>query len=713
METAMNEITLTGCTPTPLAGYLKALGVFRLVAEQKDAEVKACWQGERFALVTKLSRDELTRFFLGEYEPTPILAPWNGGSGFFPSDNKDGFAPLSTAQAIRFQPFSRSIDIAKKALTDLGLIEKPDTETKPQLLMRLRASADELFLSWLDAAVVLAAGDPAYPPLLGTGGNDGRLDFTNNFMQRLVELFDTTTGVAIGMAPNWLDQALFASCTPGLKQNAIGQFAPGQIGGANATTGFSTDSRINAWDFVLMLEGALLFATATTRRLESNLQAAFAYPFTVLPANGGSGGTTPVDATTGKSRGEIWMPLWNRPALLDEIRVLFSEGRATVGYRAARDGLDFARAVGRLGTDRGIRAFQRYSFMVRNGLAYLATPLGRIEATRAPSVDLLTELDQGQFLERLRREARDKDAPASLKRAVAQLENALFALTQPGAGRASIQRALILLGDVMQTLASSRKGREAVPVLPRLSAAWVMGMADDSAEFRLALALASLQGLRPFLAPLARINGRWEWAPESRLFVWGKDDLTRNLVKVVERRVIETRKSTGHEAFQSHARLGARLSDIQAFLSNRTDDGLIASLLQGLIWVDLPAEFPATAKSGSDRGTATAIPMAYAICKPFFTPTELLKHLERLPQDASFSLPGELPRLLAADQIEKAIPLAWRRGQIAGLGWPRGDAPQSTSLNGQRLLAALAVPLQSAVLLQLLPRAEDLQSESV
>ncbi|PIV88266.1 MAG: hypothetical protein COW48_06920, partial [Hydrogenophilales bacterium CG17_big_fil_post_rev_8_21_14_2_50_63_12] len=47
-------------------------------------------------------------------------------------------------------------------------------------------------------------------------------------------------------------------------------------------------------------------------------------------------------------------------------------------------------------------------FMVRNGLAYLATPLGRVEASRAPNVDLIADLDRGQFLDRLRREARDK-----------------------------------------------------------------------------------------------------------------------------------------------------------------------------------------------------------------------------------------------------------------------------------------------------------------
>lgn len=704
----MNDLTLAGCTPTPLANYLKALGVFRLLAEQKDTEIKARWQGEQFVLHTRLSREEVARFFLEEYRPTPILAPWNGGSGFYPNDNKDGFGPISSTRAPRFAALASAMSTAIRVLASLGLKEKPDADSKPRLLVSLRAQADDAFLSWLDAAVVLAAGNPAYPPLLGTGGNDGRLDFTNNFLQRLVELFDPGTGTAQGMAVGWLDNALFANPTPRLAQNAIGQFAPGQIGGANATTGFSIDSRINAWDFVLMLEGALLFATATTRRLESSQQATFAYPFTVHSVQAGSGGTTPSDAASGKSRGEIWMPLWDRPARLQEISALFSEGRATVGRRAARDGLDFARAVAQLGTDRGIAAFQRYGFMIRNGLAYLATPLSRVEVARAPTVDLIADLEHGQFLDRLRREARDKDAPASLKRAVSQLENALFALTQPGAGRPTIQRALILLGVTMQILGVSRKGREAVPMLPRLSAAWVLQAADDSAEFRIALALASLSGLHTYLAPVARDKGRWQWAPESRLHVWGKGDLVRNLVRVVERRVIEAQRNPELQPFNGNARLGARLSDIQAFLDRQTDDGLIAALLHGLVWAELPDSLLPSHAGG--EGTTIALPAAYAICKPCFTPPDLLKFLGRLPRDTSFILPGELPRLLAAGQAEKALPLAWKRGRIAGFGWPRGEAPHPPALDGPRLLAALAVPIQSSALLRLLPRIEEPQS---
>jgi CRISPR-associated protein Csx17 len=707
----MNEILLAGCTPTPLAHYLKALGVFRLVAEQKDPGVKACWRGERFVLITHLAPKDLTQFLLDEYRPTPVLAPWNGGSGFFPSDNKDGFRPLSLSSATRFLPIADAISTASRVLADLNLTEKPNPDTKPRALMALRARASDEFLAWLDAAVVLSAGEPGYPPLLGTGGNDGRLDFTNNFLQRLVELFDPATGAAVGLASAWLDHALCASPTPKLAQRAIGQFAPGQIGGPNATSGFSTDSRINPWDFVLMLEGALLFVTATSRRLESNQQAILAYPFTVYANSGGSGGMAQADAGAGSSRGEIWMPLWGNPARIDEIRVLLAEGRATLGRRAARDGLDFARAVSRLGTDRGISAFQRYGFMVRNGLAYLATPIARVESRRAPGADLINDLEHGHFLDLLRREARGKEAPASLRRVVAQLENALFALTRPGAGRQAVQRALILVGEVMQSLATSRKGKEAIPVLPSLSPAWVLAANDNAAEFRLALALAGLPSMTAHIAPVAwdRPSRRWQWHPESRRHVWGKGDLTRNLVRISGRRILDAQRPGGtSEPFDSPAPLGARTADVHAFLSEETDDARIASLLQGLVWVRLPE---ALAQGVPNADNAAPMPLAYRLTKAFFTPASLLRYLDRLPAEGRWALPQEIPRLLAAGQVQKALEVAWRRSRIAGLGWPVGTCPQDAGANGPRLLASLAIPIQPADLARLLPRVADQEPE--
>ncbi|MDZ7810554.1 MAG: hypothetical protein U5L11_11030 [Arhodomonas sp.] len=73
--------------------------------------------------------------------------------------------------------------------------------------------------------MVLTEDSPDYPPLLGTGGNDGRLDFTNNFLQRLVTVFDAETGEPAAEAAGWLDEALFDEVMPGIPSAKVGQFA--------------------------------------------------------------------------------------------------------------------------------------------------------------------------------------------------------------------------------------------------------------------------------------------------------------------------------------------------------------------------------------------------------------------------------------------------------------------------------------------------------
>jgi len=88
------SITLHGCTPTPLVSYLKALGVLRLISspanhvssEAADPHARGWWENECFHLWTTLSRDDLLHFFLHEYAPSPIIAPWNGRAGFLEGD---------------------------------------------------------------------------------------------------------------------------------------------------------------------------------------------------------------------------------------------------------------------------------------------------------------------------------------------------------------------------------------------------------------------------------------------------------------------------------------------------------------------------------------------------------------------------------------------------------------------------------------------------
>jgi len=108
------------------------------------------------------------------------------------------------------------------------------------------------------------------------------LEFTNNFMQRITELLDPATGEPTPNSEKWLRAALFGEPAAGLATKApIGQFFPGAAGGANGTSGFDASPTVNPWDFVLMIEGALLFAAATMKKLESETGGNLIYPFCV------------------------------------------------------------------------------------------------------------------------------------------------------------------------------------------------------------------------------------------------------------------------------------------------------------------------------------------------------------------------------------------------------------------------------------------------
>ncbi|MGH7719596.1 MAG: type I-G CRISPR-associated protein Cas8g1/Csx17, partial [Gemmatimonadaceae bacterium] len=363
-----NVIPLAGCMPEPLINYLKALGVLRLVAEQEDAGARGWWNGDAFFLRSTLDTDALVRFFLEEYKPTSIVGPWAGGSGFFKKDNKKAVETILRSGQSRLADYKAVIAAVRKILKEEEVTDKPSDETKVRLLQRYRRELPLSVVDWMDAAMVLQEDGQAFAPLLGTGGNDGRLDFTQNFMGRLI-----TLGIGGGQpherSAKWLGNALFAAPTDQLEGGAVGQFAPGRAGGANATQGMEGQATDNPWDYVLMLEGALMLAGAAVHRLEAGNAARASFPFAVRAV--ATGYSSAAESDDAEARGEIWLPLWDRPAALGELRMLFAEGRADVSGRRARHALDFARAAATLGVDRGIKLFSRYSFLKRSGKAYL------------------------------------------------------------------------------------------------------------------------------------------------------------------------------------------------------------------------------------------------------------------------------------------------------------------------------------------------------
>lgn len=748
----VNEIVLHGCTPTPLASYLKSLAVLRLVAEASveeggDPEATGFWRNDMFVLRTRLTEEQLRNLFLERYRPTPLVAPWNGGSGFYCQEGKlpdkdpatgkklktgirnqeteatRTVAAIGGSKTSRFEEYRNAIAVARQIISDFSLTEAPDGSSnsteKDLFIQAFRNRASDKGLKALDCAVVITGDKISFPPLLGTGGNDGNLDFTNNFMQRLLDVIDAVTGMPQPKSASGLEVALFGDPQCMMANKAIGQFAPGSAGGPNGSSGFDGSAAVNSWDFILMLEGAMLFAASATRRLESGDSSAVSAPFVVHSRVGTSGASAVGDDDD--SRNEAWMPLWSNPFGLSELQSLLGEGRATVGRRAARDGLEFARSAAQLGVGRGISSFQRYAFLKRQGKNYLATPLQRIQVRRQPEADLIAELEHRHWLGSVQRLMRDGDSPAVFWTAARQLDSALFALTQQP-GRAMFQAVLRHAGRIEAVLGASERSQESVRTpVPRLSLVWALRAQENSAEFSIAAALAGLRArdgsgrlvlhARRHLAAVSESynkEGDRSWEPTSRVVIWGPGPLVSNLVSLLRRRQLEAAEA-GAEGELLASSTGAICADIAAFLGEETDDSRISALFAGLACVDL--EKFSSPVATTTENAAAVLPPAFALLKVFFTPESTLRALKWLPPDRTLHLPAEIPARLASNDVDAAVRIAWRRLQVLGVKLPGRDPPRVVAADGSRWLAALCVPLTFGEVARLL-RALDLTPET-
>ena len=712
------ELELRGCTPEPLMAYLKALGVFRIVAEQRDPTARAWWQNDTFVLQSVLDRGALMGFFLDEYKPTPIVSPWNGGSGFYPRDNSKAMNTILELESPRFRLWNEVISTGKRVLAKAQALHGTDKKRfKEWSLAQCRVEFPDDALDWLDAAYVLTAGGPAYPPLLGTGGNDGRLEFSNNFMQNVVlalNIDERRNGEVT--ARNQLAAALFNEGSPELvKKRSPGFFNPGGVGGANASMGFDDDSLTNPWDYVLMFEGALLFAGAAARRLSSQASSKAVFPFTVDSSAAGYG-TSSGSEYGSSSRAEFWAPLWDRPANLRELAHLVSEGRAQMGRRQGSSGTDFARAVAGLGIEQGVAQFQRYGFMARNGLSYLATPLGRfyVRGDRSTSERANVLFDLDTWLERLRGQASGSSAPAGLGTVLSQVDGAIIEFCQRGRPR-DLQNVLIAVGRTERWLSKSGLSRDSdkdrgIRPISGLSWDWVHHADDRSPEFRLARAMASIlqhpaQGehtvgpIRENLEPVD-MRRRVDWSKDSTSSVWTAADAHANMLAVLVRRCLEGRMG-GMDHPPLKSTYSAQLSDIAVFLDGGVDFGRIADLVLPLSFVRYR---PPSEHSNYQQTAPFDLPPAYTALKLILLPSRF--ECSPFDADVDISVEPSMLAMLRAGRIGDAYRVACRRLRASGLR-PLSDDPgiADGSAQGRRVAAALLFPLDESAYNALAERA--------
>lgn len=703
-DKTMKLISLDGCKPTPLAHYLKALGILRIVALQADPSVRGAWRGGRFALLGALDREELMEFVLHRYAPTPILSPWNGGSGFYPKDNKKAIDAIAAGAGERFAAYRGAIKETRALVGDRDV--RPAGAEKSAMLADCLARWGEQAMQWFAAAVMLDdLGEPTYPAVLGTGGNDGRLDFSNNYMQRLVQLFDPETGAPSAEAEAQLPNALFAEPTAGFDHDSIGQFNPGGAGGANSGLGFRGAPVWNPWDFVFMLEGAMVLRVAGLRKLEGNQRMQLAAPFALRSSARGFG--TAADQEDA-ARGEQWLPLWSKPASFAEVSQLFAEARLRSPDKKAEGALDAAKALGTLGVARGIEAFVRYGYLVRNGLSNLAVPLGVFAVRHHPEVRLLDEVDD--YLNRIRRAAAPSAATssASLQTLSRSLDNAALACAENPAEAARWQTLVMALGDSEHAFLSRPKlvAEAFLRGLPRLSFSWFQMLDDGSAEVRLALAIATasdrkLGPIRRHVIPLEPktrfrdIARNADGLARDPAVVWTHRDLAADLASIASRRAMESDGGL----FPLMSPFPARLGDIAAFLEGRVDDLRILRLARGLMTlsVDVDEEI---ARAVNRRGGEHTPLAAHAMVRLAYPCA-----YGDFPQQHASSLPL---RLLENGQIEQASSALQR------FLTSRGIRVKLRSLSGsagfaERLAASVAIPVSArdhARLFQLISKNE-------
>ncbi len=621
-------IVLRGCTPEPLGNYLKGLGVFRLIAEQADPQARAWWKDSLLVLHTKWPKEDLVNFFLHGignkktpiYCPTPIFAPWGGRPGFYADGNEKAKNRLQSLRQLnppgRFAMSQQAVKVTDEVLQNHGWTDatkKQRIDLKPLIVASMRNAWNESGLDWFDACLALEEDARfGFGFLYGTGGNERSADITNNFWELIEETFGFPTPRPDSR--ELLMASMFGGSRVGGTSRTAGQHFPLAAGSSNCGQAFFNSSSTNPWDVVFMMEGAVLFAGATTKRLSQLGKGKAAFPFMIdhLATDEPSTSTkeeAKQDAQVIRCRAEFWMPLWCSPTSMPAIRALLSEGRLQrpSGERAEHT-LHAMEAIKSLGVSRGIDTFHRVALFERRGKGYyLASSLG-FHPTSCSSASFATQLAQiDDFRRQVYRNLREGPGiPDRVMRTRQRFHAALAAFLErdehsAGATSDALLEVIVSASNIEREVALLKdRGKLLIPC-PALSNNWLSNE-DHRSEYRLARAIAgitawgettsdgrsssSVESVRANLLPVGRRKKAWAWNDTSRTVVWSYGaPLEVNLAAVLRRRLIDAQRSVG-DGLPLWSSYGAGFNDLLAFWNREIDEDRLSDLIHGLALVD-------------------------------------------------------------------------------------------------------------------------------
>ena len=734
------KIHLSNCNPEPLSAYLKGLGLFRVLSIQKCQSATAWWESNNFVIESPLNREEIVSFIMDEYLPSPIFSPWNKGSFIFmhrPDHwNKNGvYSNIMSPANNRFksirsdierlyktqhfsyryetpQEFVERFDIKKlqknknkenKSLLTIinniykynqketihQLYDNKDPEIIklvnyyekniidfPSLIAECRASLSDNFVEWLDACVVLDSNlKKMIAPLLGTGGNEGDLEYATKFLTYAVDMLLKNKK----NSQELLEAALFGTNTNNLKKDKIGKFYPGKSGGYNQGNGIENkDFHINPWDFIFLIEGLFLWSNSISKKNNSNAKNYLMSPFTVKLFQAGYPSAQIIEAKAF----ETWIPIWKNPVHIEELYNLFATGQAVFNNKDARNGLEFMQAIKTLGVDKGIDQFTRYITSIRKGTSnFLSIPVSNLTVGYENKIILSREINSiiNKF-----KNSRPENPPASYETSMRILNTAAYNFTvHPDIVNT---QGLLQACGLAETLAWKNRKSFKRP-LGLLSPKWISYADDNSTEFRIALAIASVSGdignMRHEIEPVDQSGKNWVSSNIPWTSSWIGNNLSEKLVNVVHRRLIKALQAESKQ-IPLDGRFSVSMEEVSMYIDGLLDESKIENLIIGLSMIDWNGKGAIIdhIREELERHKIPRYPVnrAYAVIKA------------ALLNDGEHNvIESRLIPLLKANRILDAVKIAETRVFIKNQLYMDTQMPDSG--NGIRIAAALLIPI--------------------
>jgi len=537
---------LAGLRSDSLGRYLAALGLMRTAA-RKWPHVRGAWRDGCFWLVGgPAGLDEMVDHLL----------------------------------SVEWSPYERSWKKAQEG-------EKKRRKGAPSPYALWLSEQDE-GTTELALAHLVVSSTRYFNPLLGSGGNSGRREFSKGWSDaaRAVE----------GLPAGW-DKADARRELTGFLAGSGGPVRRGhwQAGSWYSDLSMSEHgaSRLSPWAMLLACEALPLFAGAPSRRLGASTRRLGAFPFVTASA----APTTSGEA--GRDHAEVWTPLWSRPMTLPELHALFRRGRAELGGRGAVTPAAMAAAIVSRGVDAGVVGFVRHALGgTTSGNTFEPRRIGRIDlipSLSGPASALSTALTRiVDLCERLPGDVRKKQRWI-FRGLRGPIEAAVTGYAARPADPEAAKRLLDALVLALDRVEANRSFRERSVEFDLLPLEWLrmwLGSGESAAELRLAMGAASLLD-EPFLVhrwSVSRTPGtatRYRFTKERQArCVWTIGPVADNLVRILQRRLVDAdHAAKGSESLPTRATVNVSRGDLRLWLAHAIDEGELAR------WVDRLALF--------------------------------------------------------------------------------------------------------------------------